>query len=122
MTTTLNEKLTTQWKDAGNLLLGIWLAISPWVLSYATQATPAWNAHAVGVIIAVAALAALVAFHAWEEWVNAALAAWLIISPYALGFSGLTAAFWNQLIVGVLVGALAIWAAVTASEDARVRT
>jgi hypothetical protein len=42
--------------------------------------------------------AALVTFQAWEEWVNAALAAWLIVSPYLLGFSGLTSAFWNQLI------------------------
>ena len=110
--TTLSEKLTTQWKDATNLALGIWLAVSPWALSYAGQATPAWNAHVVGVIIAVAALAALVAFQKWEEWVNAALAVWLIASPYILGFSALTYALWNQLVVGVLVGALAIWAGV----------
>jgi hypothetical protein len=57
------------------------------VLSYATETTPAWNAHGVGVVVAVAAFAALVAFHQWEEWVNAALAAWLIVSPYLLGFS-----------------------------------
>ena len=120
--TTLNEKLTTQWKEVGNLALGVWLAVSPWALSYASQSTPAWNAHAVGVIIAVAALAALVAFQVWEKWVNAALAAWLIVSPYILGFSGLATAFWNQLIVGVVVGALAIWAAVTASDGERVRT
>jgi SPW repeat-containing protein len=50
--TTLNEKLTTQWKDVGSLVLGVWLALSPWALSYASQPTPAWNAHAVGVIFA----------------------------------------------------------------------
>jgi hypothetical protein len=113
---TLNEKLTTQWKDAANLVLGIWLAVSPWAFSYAGEAKPAWNAHVVGVIIAVAAIAALIAFQQWEEWVNTALAAWLIVSPYLLGFTALTYALWNQLIVGVLVGALAIWAAVTPSE------
>jgi len=112
--TTFNEKLTVQWKDAGNLVLGIWLAVSPWVLAYAHEVTPAWNAHIVGIVIAVAAAAALIAFHRWEEWVNAALAAWLIVSPYLLGFSALYAALWNQLAVGVLVGALAIWAAVSA--------
>jgi hypothetical protein len=74
------------------------------------------------VIIAVAALAGLVTFQVWEEWVNAALAAWLIVSPYVLGFSGVVSAFWNQLIVGVLVGGFAIWASVTASDGARVRT
>ena len=113
---TFNEKLTMQWKDVGNLVLGLWLGISPWALSYAGEVKPAWNAHIVGVIIALASLVALIAFQKWEEWVNAALAAWLIVSPYLLGFSTLTYALWNQLIVGVLVGILAIWAAVTASE------
>lgn len=114
---TLNEKLTQQWKDAANLVLGLWLAVSPWVLSYAGEATPAWNAHIVGAVIAVAAIAALIAFQQWEEWVSTALAAWLIVSPYLLGFTALTYALWNQLIVGVLVGVLAIWTAVTASES-----
>jgi hypothetical protein len=114
---TFSENLTLQWKDAANLVLGLWLAISPWALSYAGEPKPAWNAYIVGVIIAVAALAALIAFQKWEEWVNAALAAWLIVSPYLLGFTALTYALWNQLIVGVLVGVLAIWTAVTASES-----
>jgi hypothetical protein len=114
---TWNEKLSSQWQDAGNLLLGAWLLTSPWVLSYAGETAPAWNAHVVGAIIAVAAVAALVAFQKWEEWVNAALAAWLIVSPYLLGFTTLTYALWNQMIVGVLVGGLAIWAALTVSDD-----
>jgi hypothetical protein len=68
--TTLTETLKDQWKDAGNLVLGIWLVASPWALSYAGETAPAWNAHSVGVIIAVAALAALLAFQQWEEWVQ----------------------------------------------------
>lgn len=115
--TTWNEKLTSQWKDAGNLVLGIWLVVSPWALAYAGEATAAWNACIVGVIIAVAAFAALIAFQKWEEWVNAGLAAWLIVSPFILGFSALTTALWNQIIVGLLVGCLAIWAAVATSDS-----
>ena len=109
---TLTEKLPTQWQDATNIVLGVWLALSPWFLGYAGQATPAWNAHVIGVIIAVAALAALFAFQQWEEWVNAALGTWLIASPYLLGFAGLSSALWNQVVVGFLVAALAIWTAV----------
>jgi hypothetical protein len=107
------ERLTTQWQDAANLVLGIWLAVSPWVLAYAGEVAPAWNAHAVGVVIAVAAAAALAAFQRWEEWVTVALAAWLIVSPYLLGFGTLQSAIWNQSVVGILVGALALWVAVT---------
>ena len=113
---TWTEKLKDQWKDAANLVFGIWLAVSPWALSYAGETTPAWNAHAVGVIIAVAALAALLAFQLWEEWVNMALGAWLIASPFVLGFTTSVAAMWNQLIVGLLVGILATWVAVTTSD------
>jgi SPW repeat len=113
---TFNQKLSSQWKDTANLVLGLWLAVSPWALSYAGTATPAWNAHIVGLIVAVAAIAALAAFQKWEEWVNAALGAWLIVSPFILGFGSLTAALWNQLIVGVVVLVLAAWAAVTETD------
>ena len=119
---TYDEKLTSQWKDAGNVVLGLWLAISPWARSYANAATPAWNAHIVGVIIAVAALAALTAFQQWEEWVNTALGAWLMVSPYVLGFSALTYPLWNQIIVGLAVAVLATWAAMRTSERGRLRT
>ena len=105
----LTDKLSAEWQDAGNLLLGLWLAVSPWALAYASERTPMINAVAVGVIIAVAAAGALYAFHAWEEWVNVALAAWLIASPWLLNFSTLQVATWNQIAVGTLVAILALW-------------
>jgi hypothetical protein len=42
--------------------------------------------------------------------------AWLIASPFVLGFTANIAAMWNQLIVGLLVGILATWAAVGTSD------
>jgi hypothetical protein len=112
---TFNHRLSSQWKHTANLVLGLWLAVSPWALTYAGASTPAWNAHIVGVIIAVAAIAALAAFQKWEEWVNAVLGAWVIVSPFILGFGSLTAA-WNQLIAGVVVLVLAAWAAGTETD------
>jgi SPW repeat len=67
-------------------------------------------------IIAVAAFAALAAFQKWEEWINAALGAWLIVSPFILGFSAISAALWNQLGVGLVVLVLAAWAAMAETE------
>ena len=78
---TMTDRLTMHWKDVCNLILGVWLIVSPWALSYAMADTPAWNAHIVGVVVAVAAIATLVAFHKWEEWVNAALGVWLPAPP-----------------------------------------
>lgn len=112
----LSNRLTTHWRDAANLVLGLWLVISPWALSYMMETIPTWNAIIVGVVIAVAAIAALVAFHVWEEWVNVALAVWLIVSPFVLGYASHTTVLWNQIIVGALVGILALWTALTTPE------
>jgi hypothetical protein len=113
---TLIDRLTAHWRDVANLILGLWLVISPWVLSYATETIPTGNAFIVGVIIAVAAAAALIAFHTWEEWVNVALGAWLIVSPFVLDYASHATVLWNQIIVGVLVGLLALWTALTTPE------
>ncbi len=108
---TYSEKTVAQWLDSGNLLLGAWLFVSPWVLGFAAEPAAAWNAYIAGGVIAVLAVAALYAFQSWEEWVNVLLAIWLVVSPWVLGFSTLTPATGNALAVGVLVLAFALWAA-----------
>ena len=113
---TFNDKMTHQWRDAANLVLGIWLAISPTALAYMTDTTPALNAVVVGIVIAVAAAAALISFHMWEEWVNVALAAWLIVSPFVLDYTTHANAMWNQIVVGLLVGGLALWTSLTSPK------
>ena len=107
----LTDKLTTEWQDVVSFALGIWLIVSPWVLAYATNQYPMTNAVVVGALIALAAAGALYAFQVWEEWLNVALAAWLIASPWLLGFSTLQVAVVNQVAVGALVGLLALWSA-----------
>ena len=114
--TTLNDKMTHQWRDAASLILGIWLALSPTVLAYIAETTPAVNATVVGIIIAVAATAALISFHKWEEWVNVALATWLIVSPFLLDYVGNSSAMWNQIAVGMVVGCLALWSTMASPE------
>ena len=101
--------MTRCWQDWVNLVLGLWVLISPWALRFAT-AEHAWNAYLVGAGIAILAAAALIAFQPWEEWVNLALGAWLLISPWLLGFSTATIAMWNAVIIGALVVVFAGWA------------
>lgn len=110
--------LSRQWQDAINTVLGLWLVVSPWALGYAMETTPTWNAWVLGVVIAVTGIAALVAFHRWEEWLNVVFGAWLIVSPWLLGFAGLTDALWNQIVVGLVVAALAVWRATMPSDRA----
>jgi len=113
----MKEKLWARWQDAANLVLGLWLAASPWTLDFVTHGTAARNAWAVGALITIAALAAMFLYHSWEEWVNAALGTWLVLSPYLLDYATQQqAATWNQFIIGVLVFILAVWAGVRRNE------
>jgi hypothetical protein len=106
----IRKRLAHRWKDAVNLVLGLWLIVSPWALSFAADRRPMWNASAIGLIIAIAALAALISFHKWEEWIEAALGLWLIVSPYILSFTSQMHATVNQVVIGIIVAALAVWA------------
>lgn len=114
----IGKRLTVQWKDAVNIVLGLWLIASPWALGFVTDPAPTWNAWAVGVIIAVAAFAAMVAFNKWEEWAEVALGAWLIVSPYLLGFEMAMTPTINQAAVGVIVAGLAIWSVMATTGTA----
>jgi hypothetical protein len=108
---TANDQLGHPWRDAANLILGIWLALSPTVLAYVDEDIPALNSTVVGVIIALLATAALLKFARWEEWLNVALGAWLIVSPFVLGYATHTETLANQIMVGLLVCCLALWSA-----------
>ena len=109
----ITDKITVQWRDATNLVLGVWLIVSPWILGYVAQQAPTVNAVVVGVVITLAAAAAIYAFQTWEEWANVALAAWLVVSPWVLKYDAMQTATWNQVAIGALVGLLALWEANT---------
>lgn len=106
----IQQKLTGAWQDGVNLVLGAWLVLSPLILGYAGEAVPAWNAYLVGAAIIIMAAGAIWAFQQWEEWINALLGLWLVISPWLLGYGQMQAPVWNQIIVGIIAGVLAIWA------------
>lgn len=113
---TFLDRITQQWRDGLNFVLGLWIVLSPWVLGFTGEAAAAWNAWIVGAVVAVAAAGALIQFHRWEEWLNAALGLWLIASPWVLGVAAIEALVWNQVIAGLIVGGLAVWTALAGAE------
>ena len=106
MATYSNRRTQENAIDIVNLIAGVVLAISPWVLGFA-GAGFAWNAWIVGVVVALVAIGALVAFRQWEEWVNLVLGIWAIVSPWVLGFSADSGAAVTHVIVGLVVALLA---------------
>jgi len=107
------------WQDWVNFALGLWVIISPWTIAHvmATTSEPGgvteaamWNQYLVGSAVAILAVVALYAFAAWEEWLNLVLGAWLLVSPWLLGFSTSAGLVWNAVVIGGLVLIFAGWA------------
>jgi SPW repeat len=125
---------TVRWASGINVLAGIWLIIAPLILGYAELFAPFWNDVTVGATIAAMALIRVGAPLRYPElgWINAGLGAWLIFAPVVLGYAGVAegiagaaavtangtvvavvaeAAYWNDVIVGIVVLVLAAWSA-----------
>jgi hypothetical protein len=98
-----------QWEDWANLVLGVWLCVSPWVLQLASDETiVTQNAVLIGFLLIVTEVATLVSFRVWEEWISVVLGAWLVISPWVLGVTALVPMA-NFVIVGLVVLVLALY-------------
>jgi len=103
-----------------NVLAGIWLIISPFVLGY-TGADATWNPIVFGAIVCVLAFARLAggARATGISLVNMAIGVWLFVSAFWLASS--SQASWNVGILGVVVFLLAAWASAPGSRS-RART
>jgi len=97
-----------------NVLLGIWVIISPFVVQFAQLPAAMWNNVIVGIVIAILALIRTSTPRqiGWS-WANVILGIWMIISPFALG-TMTTAILWNNIILGVVI-------AIVASANASMR-
>jgi hypothetical protein len=100
-----------------NLLAGLWLIISPFVLAFHQVQDAHWNNIASGIAIALVAIIRLsVPRHAGWTWANLLLGVWVLLSPWALGFArngtedlGFGSELvWNNVITGGLVAFLAV--------------
>ena len=87
-----------EWKD---VILGIWLAISPFALGFRRDLSGVCNNVCVG--IGIAALAALSGRGTGAlRGLIIILAAWVFIAPFLLGFST-TAYLWNNVGAAFLI-------------------
>lgn len=80
--TSKHAPIAAEW---ANIVLGIWVAVSPFILGFQNVAAR-WSNLAVGVALVLVALA--------SEWINRALESlvvplgvWIFMSPFVLGFS-----------------------------------
>jgi len=93
--------------DIGNAVIGVCLALAPWLFDFAHEGSAAWNAWIVGAAVAIIAVGALVSFYQWAEWLNLVLGLWAIVAPWVIGFSAITAATYAHVVSGIMVATLA---------------
>lgn len=99
-----------------SLIIGIWLVISPWFAWYAASTGARWHDFIAGIVIGVLAYLGARGMN-WANWINAVIGLWLIISGLWLFGPKATAIRWNQILTGIIVGAISLWAALAKSES-----
>lgn len=124
-----------------NIILGIWLIISPWVLGYSGLPWPLWNNIICGILIAL-----LAAARVWSpgtgpgvSWINALIGVWLIVCSFIWAYGPAAAvppaatgaaapamapvaqaainAHWNDIVVGAIVLILGAWSAMAGRTE-----
>ena len=106
------SRATSNTSSIINLLAGIWLILSPFMLNYAAFGISATNMVTVGVIAVILALIKLASPNAsWASWINLLLGLWLIISPFTMAGASVGRVVTNDLIVGIIMAAFSLTAA-----------
>ncbi|MEU1529374.1 SPW repeat protein [Streptomyces fagopyri] len=110
--------------DGPVFLLGLYCAVSPWILHY-TASQPALMTHnlVMGIAIAVLALGFTVTPERMYglSWAICAMGVWMIISPWVVGTSPDTGVVLNNIIIGalaVVLGAVCAFAATKSTPRA----
>ena len=98
-------------QDQLEIVVGLWLCISPWVLGYADPLQAAgWSAIVIGLAVLVMAVEDLVLPSEIEEWAGFALGLALMASPWLWDYSGNIPATLSAVISGFLISGIAAWA------------
>jgi hypothetical protein len=94
-----------------NVVVGVWLFISPWVLGTTSDGATAWNAWIIGAAIFVVALIAISSpASVVAPWGNVVLGVWLFISPWVLRYTDVSDGAVNAWVFGVVTVLVAVWA------------
>jgi|SRR5882724_1157584 len=90
-------------------ILGLILAIGPYLFGYSSNVAALWTSILIGGATFIVSLAeALQADRQqWEYWTAAILGIAAIIAPFILGFGNISSAMWSSIALGVLIALFA---------------
>jgi hypothetical protein len=97
-------KAWRRWQDWVVVGLGVVMFLTPFAFGETSQTVAAYAAYVLGVLVALAGLLNAAMRQAGGlELIPAVLAVVLFASPWAFGFTAVTALAWSAWIVGILV-------------------
>lgn len=102
------QQHATKWQEWASFALGLWLAVSPWLVGYTGHEAATANAAFVGMALALASHFEATFDGLSTEWLNLAGGLWLLAAPFALGFGWHAVATANCISVGGFVALLAL--------------
>jgi hypothetical protein len=102
-----------------NVLAAIWLFISAFAVPMTYGLS--WSNAIAAIIVFVLALTRVSGAYQRSalSWWNLVLGVWTIISPWVFRVDPASPAVNNNVITGLIIGALAIWSALATSSDMR---
>jgi len=60
-----------RWQDWANVILGLWMVVSPWILGFAADQNPTMNAVIIGVLVTAFGVWAMLMDTAIQKWWHA---------------------------------------------------
>ena len=104
----LGSKRLQGWEDTIELLLAVWIIVSPFLLGYFSVASASATMIFIGAILTLTTQLGLSQQEPWEDWVNLILAVSLIVSPWVFGFNTVNIAVINAVASGICVAIFAL--------------
>jgi SPW repeat len=102
------QPTAARWQEWASFMLGLWLALSPWVCGYAEdQHAATGNAAFMGITLALASRFQASLEGHFIDWLSFAAGIWLVAAPFALDFGATALPAANSIAVGTLVIVLA---------------
>ena len=93
-----------RWQDWAVVVLGLVMLVTPFVFGETSQTVAASSAYVLGVLIALTGvLNAAMRRAGGLEFIAAVLAIILFVSPWAFGFTAVTALAWSAWIIAILI-------------------
>ena len=93
----------TRWQDWASFALGLWLAMSPWLLGFSGHDAATATAAFTGLVLALGSHFEVSFDEIAMEWFNLAAGMWLLAAPFVLNFSEVAEVTANCVVVGTLV-------------------